>query len=138
MQKIEEKMLLRIVDANFNRAKEGLRVCEDICRFIIDNKRLTINFKNVRHDLTKIISSLKFKTVIVARNIEGDIGKGSTVSEFKREKLFDVFIANSQRAKESVRVLEEFSKLLNKKLAQDLKSLRYKIYSYEKKVIEKL
>ncbi|MBU0468177.1 MAG: thiamine-phosphate pyrophosphorylase [Candidatus Omnitrophica bacterium] len=138
MQKIEEKMLLRIVDANFNRAKEGLRVCEDICRFIIDNKRLTINFKNVRHDLTKIISSLKFKTVIVARNIEGDIGKGSTVSEFKREKLFDVFIANSQRAKESVRVLEEFSKLLNKKLAQDLKSLRYKIYAYEKKVIEKL
>ena len=131
-------MLLRIVDANFNRAKEGLRVCEDICRFTIDNKNLTRNFKSVRHKLTEIISSLKLKTVIVARNIEGDIGKGSTVSEFKREKLFDIFIANSQRVKESVRVLEEFSKLLNKKLAQDLKSLRYKIYAYEKKVIEKL
>jgi len=130
--------LLRIVDANFNRAKEGLRVCEDICRFVIDSKSLTRNFKDVRHDLTEIISSLKFKTVIVARNIEGDIGKGSTVSEFKREKLFDVFVANSQRAKESVRVLEEFSKLLDIKLAQKLKSLRYKIYAYEKKVIEKL
>ena len=138
MQKIEEKKLLRIVDANFNRAKEGLRVCEDICRFVIDSKSLTRNFKDVRHDLTEIISSLKFKTVIVARNIEGDIGKGSTVSEFKREKLFDVFVANSQRAKESVRVLEEFSKLLDIKLAQKLKSLRYKIYAYEKKVIEKL
>lgn len=138
MREIEEKMLLRIIDANFNRAKEGLRVCEDICRFIIDNKSLTGNFKSVRHKLTEIISSLKIKTVIVARNIEGDIGKGSTVSEFKREKIFDVFLANSQRVKESVRVLEEFSKLLNKKLAQDLKSLRYKIYAYEKKVIEKL
>jgi len=138
MQKVEEKKLLRIVDANFNRAKEGLRVCEDICRFVIDSKSLTRNFKDVRHDLTEIISSLKFKTVIVARNIEGDIGKGSTVSEFKREKLFDVFVANSQRAKESVRVLEEFSKLLDIKLAQKLKSLRYKIYAYEKKVIEKL
>ncbi|HBG60974.1 MAG TPA: thiamine-phosphate pyrophosphorylase [Candidatus Omnitrophica bacterium] len=138
MQKIEEKKLLRIVDANFNRAKEGLRVCEDICRFVIDSKSLTRNFKDVRHDLTEIISSLKFKTVIFARDIEGDIGKGSTVSEFKREKLFDVFVANSQRAKESVRVLEEFSKLLDIKLAQKLKSLRYKIYAYEKKVIEKL
>ena len=138
MQKIEEKKLLRIVDANFNRAKEGLRVCEDICRFVIDSKSLTRNFKDVRHDLTEIISSLKFKTVIFARDIVGDIGKGSTVSEFKREKLFDVFVANSQRAKESVRVLEEFSKLLDIKLAQKLKSLRYKIYAYEKKVIEKL
>jgi len=138
VQKIEEKKLLRIVDANFNRAKEGLRVCEDICRFVIDSKSLTRNFKDVRHDLTEIISSLKFKTVIFARDIEGDIGKGSTVSEFKREKLFDVFVANSQRAKESVRVLEEFSKLLDIKLAQKLKSLRYKIYAYEKKVIEKL
>ncbi|OGX25315.1 MAG: hypothetical protein A2Y03_10925 [Omnitrophica WOR_2 bacterium GWF2_38_59] len=135
---MEEKKLLRIVDANFNRAKEGLRVCEDICRFVIDSKSLTRNFKDVRHDLTEIISSLKFKTVIFARDIEGDIGKGSTVSEFKREKLFDVFVANSQRAKESVRVLEEFSKLLDIKLAQKLKSLRYKIYAYEKKVIEKL
>jgi len=133
VQKIEEKKLLRIVDANFNRAKEGLRVCEDICRFVIDSKSLTRNFKDVRHDLTEIISSLKFKTVIFARDIEGDIGKGSTVSEFKREKLFDVFVANSQRAKESVRVLEEFSKLLDIKLAQKLKSLRYKIYAYEKK-----
>src|SRR3989339_569677 len=132
VQKIEEKKLLRIVDANFNRAKEGLRVCEDICRFVIDSKSLTRNFKDVRHDLTEIISSLKFKTVIFARDIEGDIGKGSTVSEFKREKLFDVFVANSQRAKESVRVLEEFSKLLDIKLAQKLKSLRYKIYAYEK------
>lgn len=138
MQKIEEKMLLRIIDANFNRAKEGLRVCEDICRFILDSRSLTRNFKDVRHCLTQAISSLKIKMVIVARNIEGDIGKGSTISEFKREKVFDVFLANSQRVKESVRVLEEFTKLLNKKSAQDLKSLRYKIYAYEKKVIEKL
>jgi len=30
--------VLRIIDANTNRLKEGLRVCEDIFRFILNAK----------------------------------------------------------------------------------------------------
>ena len=65
-----------------------------------------------------------------------DIGKKSNVTEFKRKRVEDVFFANSQRAKESIRVLEEFTKLFNKRLSQSLKNIRYKIYALEKKIIE--
>jgi len=134
----DKNALYRIIDANFNRAKEGLRVCEDICRFVLDKRSLTRQYKNARHQLTEIIASLEIRRCIHARNIEGDVGVGSTGVEFKRKKVADIFYANSQRVKESVRVLEEFTKLLNKHLAQDLKTLRYNIYALEKKTIKEL
>ncbi|MDP8211883.1 MAG: thiamine-phosphate pyrophosphorylase [Candidatus Zapsychrus exili] len=138
MQKVDNKKLYRIVDANFNRAKEGLRVCEDICRFLLDEKYLTRELKNLRHKLTDVILSFNFKEIIQSRNIEGDIGTGSSASEFKRKEIADIFYANTQRVKESIRVLEEFTKLLNKNKAQDLKALRYKFYALEKKAIKKV
>ncbi len=124
----------RIVDANFNRAKEGLRVCEDICRFFLDKQQLTAQYKRVRHQLSNIAGSLKIKTFIESRNIEEDVGKVSTAEEFCRGNVVDIFYANSQRGKESIRVLEEFFKLINSEQAQELKTLRYQIYAIEKKV----
>lgn len=125
------------MDANFNRAKEGLRVCEDICRFVLDARSPTRGYKNVRHQLTEMITSLKILDVIRSRNIERDVGRASTSGEFKRKSAMDIFHANSQRVKESIRVLEEFAKLRNKKLAEGLKRLRYKVYALEKNVIER-
>ena len=130
--------IYRIIDANFNRAKEGLRVCEDVCRFILDQQDLTGKYKTVRHQLSDIVCSLKIKTFIESRNIEGDVGKKSSVTEFCREDMEDIFFANSQRSKESVRVLEEFFKLVSNERAQELKTLRYEIYAIEKKVTKKL
>ena len=127
----------RVMDANFNRAKEGLRVCEDICRFVLDAKSLTRGYKSVRHQLTEMITSLKILEVIRSRNIERDVGRGSTSVECTRKSAMDIFYANSQRVKESMRVLEEFAKLRNKKLAEGLKRLRYKVYALEKNVIER-
>ncbi len=137
MQKRSDKKFDRIIDANFNRAKEGLRVCEDVCRFILDKKGLTQKYKLARHQLTETISTLKILEVIRSRNIGGDVGRQSTPGEFKRAGAMDIFYANSQRVKESIRVLEEFAKLRNKKLAEDLKKLRYKVYTLEKNVIER-
>ena len=137
MHKRNDKKFDRIIDANFNRAKEGLRVCEDVCRFILDRKSFTQNYKNVRHQLTEIISSLNILKVIRSRDIGRDVGRKSSATEFKRSGAMDIFYANSQRAKESIRVLEEFTKLRNKQLAEDLKKLRYKVYALEKKVIER-
>ena len=129
----------RIIDANFNRAKEGLRVCEDVCRFFLDERGWTKQLKMIRHRLTEIIAHLKLKTLLKARNIEGDVGKVSHASsEFKRKNVSDIFYANVQRVKESIRVLEEFTKLRNVTIAQELKSLRYQIYALEKKVVVKL
>ena len=135
MSKIDEKKILRIFDANFNRAKEGLRVCEDICRFILDDRVKTRQFKTLRHRLSAKISVLVLGRLIECRNINGDVGKSSTAVELKRKNVSDIFYANVQRSKESLRVLEEFAKLLNRGLAEDLKKIRYQIYALEKKVI---
>ena len=132
---VDEKKLLRILDANFNRAKEGLRACEDICRFILDDRAKTRQFKTLRHHLSAKISVLPFGKLIDCRNINGDVGKSSTPVELKRKNVSDIFYANAQRSKESLRVLEEFAKLLNRPLAEDLKKIRYQIYALEKKVV---
>ena len=132
---VDEKKLLRILDANFNRAKEGLRVCEDICRFILDDSKQTRQFKTLRHRLSTIVASLPLGKLIACREIETDVGKSSTAIELKRGNISDIFYANSQRSKESLRVLEEFSKLINVGLAEDFKKIRYQLYALEKKVI---
>ena len=137
MRKDSDKKIGRVMDANFNRAKEGLRVCEDVCRFVLDAKGSTRNYKTVRHQLTEILSGLKIKDVIRSRNIERDVGRASTPVEFKRKNVMDIFYANSQRVKESIRVLEEFAKLRDKKVAEGLKNLRYRVYALEKNVIER-
>ena len=135
MSKVNEKRFLRILDANFNRAKEGLRVCEDVCRFVLDDRSTTRQFKTVRHRLSTAISVLSFGKLIEHRDIDGDVGKSSTTVELKRKNVSDIFYANTQRSKESLRVLEEFAKLFNRGLAEDLKKIRYQIYALEKKVI---
>jgi len=132
-----DQNILRVLDANFNRGKEGLRVCEDICRFVYDDHRSTKVLKDIRHQLTNVISSLKLKQLISARHIQADVGRQSTVDEFKRKEVKGVLCANFQRVKESIRVLEEMTKLFNKKQAEILKRLRYQVYALEKRVIEK-
>ena len=129
--------LWRIIDANLNRAKEGLRVCEDICRFFCNHKTLTSEHKNIRHQLTKIVLKLSYKKLLNARDIVSDVGKKSQPVEFQRKDVADIYYANSQRVKESIRVLEELAKLMDPRLAQGLKKLRYQVYGLEKKIIEK-
>ena len=135
MVQINNQKILRIIDANFNRAKEGLRVCEDVCRFVLDDRGTTRQLKTARHRLSAAISSLSFGKLIEHRNIDGDVGKSSMAVELKRTNVSDIFYANAQRSKESLRVLEEFAKLFNRGLAEDLKKIRYQIYALEKKVI---
>lgn len=126
------------MDANYNRAKEAFRVCEDVCRFFLEAPSLTRSYKNCRHDLTEQMMALVVGDLIKSRNVRTDVGRSSTAVEMKRKGMGDIFYANSQRAKESVRVLEECAKLVDVKVAEKIKKLRYKIYVIEKKVIEQL
>ena len=135
VKKIPDKSLYRVLDANFNRTKEGLRVCEDLCRYIWDQRTLTRAFKDVRHELTGILAQLDFQKVIEERHIQGDVGRRTIISETKRKDINAVFWANSQRVKESLRVLEEVSKLIDAGISNKLKVLRYKVYALEQKVI---
>jgi len=133
------KIINRIIDANINRAKEGLRVCEEIARFILNSRIFTEEFKKIRHKINTILKELpSYATIIRERESAKDIGKNIYASELKRKSYRDIFFANIQRVKESIRVLEEFSKLKNTRLAKEFKNLRYRIYELEKKVTKKI
>ncbi|MFH1868311.1 MAG: thiamine-phosphate pyrophosphorylase [Candidatus Omnitrophota bacterium] len=137
MPKPDDKDILRIIDVNLNRLCEGLRVCEDIVRFILNNAYFTKALKSVRHKVQRVISSSKIRKIplCVSRDVKLDVGTKYDRLE-ERKSWESIFFANMQRSKESVRVLEEFFKLFDKKTAESFKGLRFEIYDFEKKVIE--
>ncbi|MDE6885901.1 MAG: thiamine-phosphate pyrophosphorylase [Helicobacteraceae bacterium] len=101
---------LRIIDANLNRLREGIRVIEDISRYALDDKILTLRLKYIRH-LTQTQNSSLLNNLLLNRNIKCDIAKDSIQSEIKRENLKGIVIANFKRTQESARVVEEILKL---------------------------
>jgi thiamine-phosphate pyrophosphorylase len=129
----------RVIDANLNRAKEGLRVCEEVTRFILNNQSLTDIFKDLRHKIDtrarKIYSTGK---LLNYRESLSDVGRLNFHAELGRDNCKDIFFANIQRVKESLRVLEEFSKLVDSRGALGFKQLRYKVYEIEKAAFKKV
>jgi len=131
-----EKEIFRIIDANLNRSREGLRVCEEITRFILNSSILTSELKSVRHAITQAAKRYlpKSSTVIDSRDSENDICRSSRrPSEMKRSGSRDIFSANIERVKESLRVLEEFFKLVDKAGSSKFSRLRFRVYDIEKK-----
>ena len=49
--------ILRMIDANLNRTREGLRVMEDCARFGIDDAKLSERLKIARHALRSAIEA---------------------------------------------------------------------------------
>ena len=133
----QKSPLYRIIDANFNRAKEGLRVCEDVSRYAWNQKALTKSLKDLRHGLTEVVVGLNTLKVLEGRDVACDVGRPSSASELKRRDISAVFYANMQRVKESLRVLEEISKLLSLKSSEKFKTLRYRAYVLEQKAVTK-
>jgi thiamine-phosphate pyrophosphorylase len=132
-----KKKYLPIIDANFNRCKEGLRVVEDIFRFAFKKDRLRKKARNYRHKLVKLVEPALIHAAIIERDSMQDLGRKLDSLENKRDDLFDTLYRNLQRTKESLRVLEEFSKITDKKNTAKLKKLRYEIYDLEKEIILK-
>ena len=133
------KIINRIIDANINRTKEGLRVCEEVARFILNSRTLTAELKRIRHKIDIIFKLLPSPiTLYKERESLKDVGRNIYANELKRRNYRDVFLANMQRVKESIRVLEEFSKLNSSNIAIEFKKIRYSIYELEKKVIKKI
>lgn len=136
-----EKDILRIVDANFNRSREGLRVCEDIARFIMNSPGLTKELKALRHGVSGIIKSSPGMTEVLleSRDSANDCGRIPAPDiEVARREASDIFTANIERVKESIRVLEEFFKLVDIKLSARFSRLRFKAYAIEKKALKRL
>ncbi len=128
--KSEEK-IFRIIDANINRCKEGIRVIEEIIRYLFDNKEIASKLKELRHK----IKVENYKNLLKYRDIKNDVLKESIESEKDRTNLKDIILANFKRAQESARVLEESFKIIDPQISEDFKHTRYELYSLEKEVL---
>lgn len=135
-----DSKIFRILDVNFNRSREGLRVCEEVFRLVIKNKAMTGSLKSARHDISNILKSspLLQPKLIKARNIKEDFGKKPSNLENDRTDISSLFFANMERSKESLRVLEEMFKLLDVKVAVQFKKIRFKVYAIEKRALPHL
>ncbi len=123
----------RVLDANFNRAREAARVLEDYCRFSLDDRFLTEQIKELRHELAAISTRLPASLLLAARETRQDVGTSvSTLGEYERRTPTQVAIANGKRLQESLRSLEEFGKLFAPEIGRALESLRYRAYTLER------
>lgn len=131
----------RVMDANLNRLREGLRVLEEISRLILADAAMTARIKAQRHRITAVAQALPGGTgaLIKARDAAGDVGAGSWApGEKERGDLTALVAANCKRIQEAARVLEEFGKLCAPESAKAFKEIRFEIYDLEQDLLGKL
>jgi len=153
---------LRIVDANLNRSVEGLRVLEDVARFVLNDATLSQQLRSTRHSLAEVGESLGI-ILLEERDSKHDVGRENVIarppsvianrpsviasrrrSNLNRQSYPDLASlvgANANRVEESLRVLEELAKLgeLSSKLdAAKFEKVRFRLYSVEKEMVSRL
>jgi thiamine-phosphate pyrophosphorylase len=131
-----ERAVFRIIDANFNRAREAARVMEEYCRFVLNSSNLSGRAKQLRHQICGAIGKLDANKLIAGRDVCGDVGRGMRVAgQLGRANLRDCFAAAAKRLTEALRVLAETTQTLNPVVAQTLEQLRFDAYSLEKDIL---
>ena len=128
-----KKDFFRITDANFNRAREGMRVVEDVLRFFYRDEEKYVKMRSYRHLLSR--SMMKYYAGMVGERNSGE-DPGAVIKEKGRRKnLEQVMKFNLFRVEEALRVLEEVLKMRGERTARKIKGLRYKIYEFEKEIL---
>jgi len=136
MGDVNRQELARIIDANLNRAREGLRVLEEVARFISNDEDVSKQLKGLRHAIVDAALGFGFdrEELLGARDSEGDVGrKIQGELESRRTDINEIIASNFARIEEALRVMEEFGKLISAETAQVIKDLRYEVYTLEKK-----
>jgi thiamine-phosphate pyrophosphorylase len=131
--------ILRTIDANINRVSEGLRVLEDISRFICEDADISRELKAVRHRVNQLVSNIN-SSLLETRDSAGDIGSDSDLPHDHKD-LFSIVKANAKRVQEGIRVIEELAKLPELKSAlpaDELRKSRFQVYTLEKQLVSVL
>ncbi len=133
--------MLRLVDANLDRLGEGLRVLEDASRFLLNDAVLSKRLKTLRHSLVKNLGPLE-QDLLSARRVAEDVGAPTEKRvALQHQDLPALVMANSRRVQESLRVLEEFSRLSGGPLAGkagEFESIRFEVYDLEQQLVGRL
>lgn len=128
----QEPAICRILDANLDRAREGLRIIEEWCRFGLNNGSLAGECKQMRQEL----ASWHTPEIRASRDTPGDPGTElSHPKEEERSSIQQLLQANLCRVEEALRVLEEYGKLFNPEMGIAFKQMRYRVYTLESNLL---
>ena len=137
---------LRMIDANLNRSSEGLRVLEDVARFLLNDAEMCQRLRTLRHDLARETKSLNVG-LLSQRDAGHDVGHLSSreteinMKTTSLQDLLDLVTANARRVEESLRVVEELAKLpeissvLN---SASFEQARFDLYTLERELISRI
>ena len=128
--------VLRIIDANANRAAEALRTIEEYVRFVVNDAQMSQATKSLRHHLATIMQLVPLRDRSVARESQFDVGRNlTTIEETDRANVLAVVAAAFGRLKQALRCLEEYSKTIFSDAAELFEQMRYDAYQLEKMII---
>jgi thiamine-phosphate pyrophosphorylase len=135
---VKVRQLPRILDANANRAREGVRTAEDYIRFAVGHGRWAQQLREIRHRVTEVVQTYcSPESLLSAREVAGDPGHPArnepeaAGSGNGREVPRDTAVRGLKRAQEAVRVLEEYLRDGNPGSSRILSQARYALYEAE-------
>jgi len=128
---------LRIIDANINRAGEGLRFLEDVARFLLDDSHLTERLKILRHEIAQSVSNYSVG-LLFERDSAGDVGSTQALAAEGKPNVLSLVRANAKRVEEALRVIEEIAKLPEVSSSLDsskFQKARFAVYTLEQDLV---
>ncbi len=123
-----------LLDANLARAKEGLRVLDEIGRFIFKDGALFARLKTIRHSLLQVEERVGQAHLLEARQ-GTDVGYISAGQALEPTRsLWSLIEANGNRATEALRVLEEFGAIYFPSAVSAVITARYDVYELQRQL----
>ncbi|MFH1708180.1 MAG: thiamine phosphate synthase [Planctomycetota bacterium] len=132
MERQLERAVRRILDANLNRAAEGLRTAEEYARFALGRGGLYHELRAVRHAALAVFTPRERDIFMRERDSVRDPGARTDERAARRATAGDAALAGMRRATEALRVIEENLKIADARRAVLFKALRYRAYTAEK------
>lgn len=132
-----------MLDANLNRAKEGLRVAEDTARFVLNDHDLAGMCRNLRHRLHQNSQAwpVSHHAIIAERDTNADTAQSHGVrSATPRDGLADLVGSSMSRAAEALRCIEDVMRLIDagSENAAAIEQLRFASYDIAKLLMVRL
>lgn len=133
-----KESVLRLLDANANRALEGIRVCEEIARFHLRSPRVFRRLRTLRHAIAEGTRNLPIAPaqLVRSRNSAQDLGRRAPSGRVA--SLERLLLINFQRAKEALRTLEESARLIAPRQSRTFQRLRFRTYEVERDALLRL
>ncbi|MBN2158969.1 MAG: thiamine phosphate synthase [Spirochaetes bacterium] len=135
-----DRALYTAIDANLNRALEGMRVCEDVMRFYLRRDDYSGRLKALRHSVADAARLFPADLLLEGRDVAADVQKFIDLpGEKSRGSIGSLFKANLHRAMEAVRSLEEFGKLVCPDMNDNpFQRIRFSLYELEPEAMSAL